>query len=340
MLVAKGTIVRLKRTGEEGVVTQIVDDEMVRVMLKKDGMIIPAFMEDLERVDKSTSKGKAKIAKKPAKKTGQQAKVQSQYTILKSLGIQLAFDSSASGSTQRYEIFLINDTRYDVVYDIKIVTREQRLVKTDGVIKTVAAESLGFMLADTLNEYPVVEIKCQQVTTEGIGARLEKTVKVKPQQFFKRIKTAPLLNRPTHLYQLFPSFDQPKGDKEDLQSYTKRQAVVLTEDDEHYRLYDLPSPKDLAEFDPELDLHIEKLVEDTSKLTKADMLKIQLQHFHKFLEKAIELGVQRVFIIHGVGKGKLRNEIAAQLLLNPDVKTFKNEYHPYYGHGATEVLFN
>jgi len=40
-----------------------------------------------------------------------------------------------------------------------------------------------------------------------------------------------------------------------------------------------------------------------------------------------------------IGKGRLRNEIASRLVQMPEVKTFKNEYHPNYGFGATEVIF-
>jgi dsDNA-specific endonuclease/ATPase MutS2 len=44
-------------------------------------------------------------------------------------------------------------------------------------------------------------------------------------------------------------------------------------------------------------------------------------------------------VIHGLGKGKLKNEIATRLINHPEVKTFKNEYHPKYGFGATEIIF-
>jgi dsDNA-specific endonuclease/ATPase MutS2 len=87
-------------------------------------------------------------------------------------------------------------------------------------------------------------------------------------------------------------------------------------------------------------LHIENLVKDHSKMSNGEIMKTQLNHFHGYLDEATRLGVQKVFVIHGIGKGKLRNEIATILMRNPDVKTFKNEYHPKYGTGATEVFFD
>jgi len=63
------------------------------------------------------------------------------------------------------------------------------------------------------------------------------------------------------------------------------------------------------------------------------------KHFDRFIDKAIRLGVPRVYVIHGIGKGKLKNMIASRLIQIPEVQTFKNEYHPRYGWGATEVIF-
>ena len=45
------------------------------------------------------------------------------------------------------------------------------------------------------------------------------------------------------------------------------------------------------------------------------------------MEEAVRQGVERVFIIHGIGKGHLRNLITATLIRNPNVITFKNEFH-------------
>ncbi|MEM8907482.1 MAG: Smr/MutS family protein, partial [Bacteroidota bacterium] len=97
--------------------------------------------------------------------------------------------------------------------------------------------------------------------------------------------------------------------------------------------------EDFARFESEIDLHIEKILDRPGKMSQSEMLRLQILAFDQYLEQAIRLGVDRVFIIHGVGKGKLKNKIASSLIQNPDVETFKNEYHPKYGYGATEVIF-
>jgi dsDNA-specific endonuclease/ATPase MutS2 len=44
-------------------------------------------------------------------------------------------------------------------------------------------------------------------------------------------------------------------------------------------------------------------------------------------------------VIHGVGTGKLRDEIHEILRTKREVKSFINRYDPRYGYGATEIFF-
>ncbi|MEZ4986960.1 MAG: Smr/MutS family protein [Saprospiraceae bacterium] len=96
---------------------------------------------------------------------------------------------------------------------------------------------------------------------------------------------------------------------------------------------------DMASFSTEIDLHIECLVDDPSAYPTNKILALQLRHFEDYMDRAIRLGVDRVFIIHGLGEGKLRQAIHNRLREMEAVKSFENAYHPLYGHGATEVLF-
>ena len=93
-----------------------------------------------------------------------------------------------------------------------------------------------------------------------------------------------------------------------------------------------------ATFVREIDLHIELLHDDAHKLTNTEMINLQLRHFETYLSKAVRLNITKVYIIHGVGKGKLKEMIHARLKRHPDVNFYKNEYHEKYGWGATEVV--
>jgi dsDNA-specific endonuclease/ATPase MutS2 len=95
---------------------------------------------------------------------------------------------------------------------------------------------------------------------------------------------------------------------------------------------DLPPPS-------VIDLHIEKLVDDFKGMTPGEILDIQLREFEKWLDKAKRNYLQQAWVIHGVGKGKLRDEVHEILRLRDGIRSFSQHYHPWYGNGATEVFF-
>jgi len=352
MLITEGTKVRVINTGDTGVVIDILDHGMVNVMLDDD-MEIPIAMENLERIESNTTRFSAgqpiapvKAKFVPAKKDYEPPKPptqehQSQYTILKSMGIQLAFDPvmRSDGIVERFEIYLLNDTRYAALFTFSLRSKNLQTPKQHGKIESVSFVHLGQILFDELNDAPVVELECWQVTTIGTGDRLHKQLKIKAKQFFKNKKTAPLLDREVYLFQFFNSFEKEiEKTEDDLSTYTAKNARK-PKNNPLYRSVNNLDPRALAHFENEIDLHIEKLVGVNKKRSNGEILRIQLSHFDTFLSKAIQLGVDRVFVIHGVGKGKLKNEIATRLMKHPDVKTFKNDHHPKYGFGATEIIF-
>ncbi len=348
MLFAIGTKVKFQHTDDEGVVKALLEGGMVSVYLPKYDMEIPTHMDDLFRAEEHLKHPvKAKVVegkKEVVAPTPPQIPVETQYTILKSLGIQLVFEpvETKQEVPEKYTLYLLNDTRYDVVFELKLFLNSRGPQTWSSQLKSVSYQKLGEFLYDDLNESPEFEVTCNWVTTEGLSPDDFKTLKIKPKTFFGNLRTAPFLNKPVHWYRLFEKpeqQEQPTG--EDLESYTKRNAKpVAKQNTSSLRSYHhVPDSNELAAFNPEIDLHIEKLTDNWRKLTSGDIIKIQLSHFETFIAKAVRLGVERVFVIHGVGEGKLKDAIATRLMQNPEINTFKNEFHHRYGWGATEVIF-
>ena len=161
MLFTEGTKVRFKNTGDEGVITSILDMEMVNVLLDDDDMEIPAFIENLERIQditlphQKTVKAKYVTSKKPAPSPEPPfPDNDSQYHILKSLGIQLAFDPElqADGVTTNYQIYLLNDTRYDALFAFTIHLSDKIPHTLNGKIESVSYVHLGEMNFNHLSD--------------------------------------------------------------------------------------------------------------------------------------------------------------------------------------------
>lgn len=86
----------------------------------------------------------------------------------------------------------------------------------------------------------------------------------------------------------------------------------------------------------EVDLHIDKLLDDTRAMSAHDILDYQLRTARGQLEFAIRKRLQRLVFIHGVGEGVLREELYTLIRRYPGLRYQDADYRTY-GMGATEV---
>ncbi len=92
----------------------------------------------------------------------------------------------------------------------------------------------------------------------------------------------------------------------------------------------------LSPVNHEIDLHIEELINEPAGLSNGEIMQIQLNHFHKTLDKAMLSKAQSIVFIHGVGNGKLKAALREELR-NLHIK-YKDADFTRYGAGATEVV--
>jgi hypothetical protein len=104
----------------------------------------------------------------------------------------------------------------------------------------------------------------------------------------------------------------------------------------YFPLIDIQSK---AAFSLDLDLHAEKIMHNHKSSSQKDIVERQMKVFEQYIQDALRHGIDRVFIIHGIGAGKLKERIHQRLDQMHFVSKFKNEFHPKYGWGATEVEF-
>lgn len=87
----------------------------------------------------------------------------------------------------------------------------------------------------------------------------------------------------------------------------------------------------------EIDLHFEEIAPTNAGLTNTEILYKQLAVFKKFYHDAREKKMRRIVIIHGVGKGVLREEIRIFLQGQGGAAEFLDGSYSNYGYGATQV---
>ncbi|HRI22559.1 MAG TPA: hypothetical protein PLA68_16470, partial [Panacibacter sp.] len=88
-----------------------------------------------------------------------------------------------------------------------------------------------------------------------------------------------------------------------------------------------------------IDLHMEKLSNDWSRMSNFEILTMQLREFEKWYNLSVAHLQPNLVVIHGVGSGKLRDEIHEILKTKKEVRFFINQYDHRFGYGATEIFF-
>jgi dsDNA-specific endonuclease/ATPase MutS2 len=86
----------------------------------------------------------------------------------------------------------------------------------------------------------------------------------------------------------------------------------------------------------EINLHIEELMDNYAGMSNAEIVQAQLRHFTKALDKAISKHYKKLIVIHGVGNGRLKQEVRA--ILESENIRFYDASYAKYGFGATEVI--
>jgi dsDNA-specific endonuclease/ATPase MutS2 len=79
-----------------------------------------------------------------------------------------------------------------------------------------------------------------------------------------------------------------------------------------------PKSKDSKE-DPEIDLHIEELIDHYNKMSNFEILQCQIRHLENFVHRMLSRNCRRFVVIHGVGEGVLKNEVRITLRKHPGI---------------------
>ncbi len=327
MKLSLGDEVVLIHTGEKGYIVDWVDDETALVSV--DDFEIPVALTDLAHAYEHTETPPSPPA------AAEKHSETKEPTDSGQPGIFISFKplDQPGKELTGFDIFLVNNTEQHLLYSYEL-SLAHRLVKSDkSRVDARDTIKLGKLALDDLNDVPALKLDFwPEKTPTGKKHHFGRTIKPKARNFFNKLKPTPLLHTETYLYLLFEDIPAIQPNVISDVEFRRKKPIHLPEMEQHemFRKASLPTA---------IDLHIEKLVDDNKARTNLEILTIQLNHFQRFLEQAIVNRLPRIYVIHGLGKGKLRQEIFKILEEHEAVISFNNDYHPKYGHGATEINF-
>jgi hypothetical protein len=333
-----GDKVLVLHSKEEGEVVDIINNKMVMVDVR--GVKFPAYIDQLDfpyyhRFTQQTIVPDQKKQKKFIDEVPREKKPVADKT---ETGIWLTFvpvsdiDEFGDEIVEELKIHLVNRTALAYHFEYKL---DYLKGSGFGLINEVSPFQEFYihdMPFENLNDSPSFNFVFSLKTPDRKKAEsFEVSLKLRPKQVFSRVQEIRRKGEATFSYLLLEKYpDRPVHESFDMEGLVNK----------GYKVYPASSArKHLEPAKHELDLHIEKLTDDHSTLSNFEKLALQLQTLEKYLDLAIAHHQASMIVIHGVGSGKLRDEIHEILRLRRDVKSFVNRYHPAYGYGATEVFF-
>ncbi len=359
-----GTVVRNLHTGDEGRIIAI-DDDMAIVELFDDNDRYPIPMQSLVRseeffgtidFDRELSaahrhkpKNKQNIgnlSKNTARNNGLNANIEKNIEKKQETSVNfkpnlaemlemLVLSFILDENTDNFMVFLVNNTNYSIKFEIKCENSNEMISSIYWDLKNIIAPfdfyAIGELPRLALNDSPKF-VANMPTFHKNIATNLRAKNIFKSQQVVL-LDAHDLKNT----IKKTPENEQKITSNEQQKPNNKQQATK-NKQQKHGKLINLHDLQAFASFPLEIDLHAEQLFGNRQPDAN-DILRLQLQHFEIYLEKAIRFNIERVHIIHGKGSGKLREAVHQILKRNSHVSSFEIDSDLRYGGGATEVKF-
>jgi hypothetical protein len=331
-----GDKVLVLHSNEEGEIIDIINDKMVMVEVR--GVKFPAYIDQLDFPYFKRFTEKKIFPAKKEKRYVEDLKKDKAPSKKVADGLWISFlpvmdtDEFGDDVVLELKIHLINRTEkaYNFLYWLQFFGKSEFELKGD--INSFGDFYLHDVPFEDMSDSPAFAFEFSLVQPEkGKADYYETSFKLKPKQLFDKIEEIKQKGEATFSYKLFDTYpDQLQDDKLELDSLVAKGIKIYNAKDARKHL---PPARTVV------DLHIEKLADDWNKLSNAEILTIQLKEFEKWYDLAVAHHQAQLIVIHGIGVGRLRDEIHDMLRYKKEVKSFVNQFHPSFGYGATEIYF-
>jgi DNA-nicking Smr family endonuclease len=321
-------------TGERGEVVEWINKKML--LIEVDGIQFPVYADQINfpyYQDFSTPK--------PIKKTSISIVPKAEKTVKKMVerdGVWLSFfpvldkDVFDDDIISYYKIHLLNHTDDDLSVDLSFYYGTTKQMDLRHHVRALEDMYLFDLPFENLNDQPKIEFLFSlQKTDKKRVPQYEVVFKPKPKQIFKWSEDVLINQKASFPVRLFETYPIKPIEAETTDMDKLRAAGFKIYPAEKIRR-NLPAPRTL------IDLHAEKLPEAEHLQDVMQIIDVQIKAFERFYEEALIHGLHSLIVIHGVGTGKLKEEIHEILRHKKEVSSFVNRLHPQFGYGATEIF--
>lgn len=331
-----GDRIILLHSGEEGSIVDFINREMV--MVEVGGVTFPAFLDqiDFPYFRDFTDTGKKKTEKpKPARQPEQPRPERDSPRYMVSPGVWLSFmpvyDRHVHDEdiVEHFRVSLVNQTEDHILFDYRFLRNGELDLELRNEITPLSDIYLHDVPLEHMNDSPKFTFDFSLKTPDRKRAeRNEVEFRMRGRQLVRHMEQLRERNEAHFNCLLFESWPErriePRSDVRDLGKAGFRMARPR---EERQALQSV------------VDLHIGRLLDDTAGMTPLDILEFQLKTFRRHLDMMISARQPKLTVIHGVGSGRLKEEVHQILANRREVESYRNVHHPLFGFGSTEIFF-
>jgi len=342
-----------------GVVTKILDTRMVLVA-DQDGFEMPTLISEVIKIDPSDAGGRffREAFSVPSSTFGENNSREPGVTNADTEDVSDLLDPRAIRNrtseeiflafiphdqkwmiTGMVDIFLINSTSFDVIYNLFHRTPTGHFSGVDyGSIFANSRHLLATVNRETLSQWTdgSLQLLFHKEYLDFVPPPFDSDFQIDGQKFHKEgaYRESSLIKEKGIIVRLLSLTSYI----EEKRALSIPHKIPVSESPSGARNKDLPAifahqtePRKAV-----VDLHIHELVEDPSNLQKSEILHFQKNYFIRCLDSAIVNNFINVVFIHGVGDGILRGVLSDHLKTTEGIEWFDAPM-ALYGVGAIEV---
>lgn len=259
------------------------------------------------------------------------------------LNVFLAFvpqDVKAISSTA-FDAYLINDSNYFIDYVYLSAEGKSWTLRSRGTVKPNMKMHMEEFEKSALNgmEHVAVQLMAyKDDRTFLMKPAVCKELRIDTVKFYKlhTFQSNSFFNEPALIYDIVKDDEVAKeffASAEDI----KEALLKKNEDELPEKIKNRQQHKQMKNNILEVDLHIDKLLDDTRGMSNGEMLEYQLGVFRRTLEEYKNKRGQKIVFIHGKGDGVLRKAILDEL--KRKYRTYQSQDASFreYGFGATMI---
>lgn len=343
-----GDKVRFLNEKGEGIVAAIINKTTVGVTIE-DGFQIPFPIAQLVLIAEQD-----KTPPRPNTNTDVQYQTAAAIAVATPLkqqktkqkeGVYIAFSPENPDNIvySAFNVWLINNTDYQLFFTCSVFQNGNYITIEAGAAKAKETFLIETIDRKQLHDYSTfkIDVLFFNHTPHEICAPISELIKLKSIKLYKENAFAEnaFIAQKAMIMNLHITEEAEQQDYEPPKDLDKLLFQKQKTNLEYKTRNSKPHLSNNPAYEMELDLHIEELLDDFKGMSNAQIIQVQLKHLQNAIDTAINEHYRKLIVIHGVGNGRLKQEVRAILDTYTNLHYYDASYSKY-GFGATEIVIN